>query len=610
MFIRETAKINKKTGVKYISYQLVESFRTSSGPRQKILLTIDSDIHLTLIERKEVANRIEEIIKGVSSLFPCSDHVESVSQYFSKLLLQKTPLLKSIEVPNDNVCDFHNVDINNIHHTNVKSIGAEHIVHSAYQELGFDEIFDSLHFSDKQKFCAASTIMGRALYPYSERSLYHHLTKNSALDELLFSSFSKLSLDQLYSISDKLYGSKNSIEKQLRKRERSLFNLQEAIILYDITNTYFEGSCKGHPKAKRGKSKEMRTDCPLISVGVVLDADGFPKHSEIFEGNVNERATLQEMILRLNQYETSVRPIVVMDSGIATKDNVEWLKSQGFNYIVMMKKKDRPSVDLCKEVVIRNTNTQFVSASLVFDKDTEDRMLWCYSEERLKKEQDIKTHKEKAVEDALKELKNGLNTPRKMKTLAKVHQKIGRLREKYARLIQHYEIVVYPTPDGINAQDITWSYNEVKVEKSFSGTYTLRTNIKDLTAEKMWEIYMMLNEAESCFRCLKSEMGLRPNWHQREERIDGHIFISLLAYHLIATVRKKLKDNGINDSWKSIRECLRNHSLVYTSLKTKEETIYLKKVSDPDEYQKTIYRALGLTSKLLKPEKIIIKTKM
>lgn len=197
-----------------------------------------------------------------------------------------------------------------------------------------------------------------------------------------------------------------------------------------------------------------------------------------------------------------------------------------------------------------------------------------------------------------------------MKTLVKVHQKIGRLREKYARLAQYYEIEVSPADNGKDVKDISWTHDEKGVNRSFSGTYTLRTNIKDLSAQSIWEIYVMLSEAESCYRCLKSEAGLRPNWHNLEHRINGHMFISLLAYHLIVAIRKQLKDDGIHDSWKTIREGLENHSIITTTLKTKGgSTIYLKQASDANEYQKSIYRSLGLAIKPIKTEKTIVEAK-
>jgi transposase len=610
MFIRNTKKIDKKTGKNYFSYQLVEAYRTDLGPRQKILLTIGSDLSLNVLETKELASRIREITQGIQRIIPFSERIESLAQHFAQLLFQKEINSNKNEKKESNQTDFHSVDINNIQHTDIRTIGPEYVALHAYEELNFDKIFTHLKFSDKQKTIAAAAIIGRAVYPSSERALHNKLQYRSGLDELLKTSFARTSLDQFYRISDAIYNQKKAIESHLREREKILFDLKETIILYDITNTFFEGKAKKHTKAKRGKSKEMRFDCPLVSLGVVLDSQGFPKHSEVFDGNINERATLEEMINRLNKQKMAQTPIIVLDSGIATKDNINWLKSQGYEYIVMMKKKERPPVDMCKEAIIRNEGDQFISATLKYDDESGDHFLWCYSQKRLLKEQDIKEHKSNALEDQLAHLKEGLGLPGRMKTVEKIHQKIGRLREKYSRLAQHYEINVQADEDGKIVKDISWKCNEKNVERSFSGTYTLRTNVKNLSEKAIWDIYVMLSEAESCFRCLKSEAGLRPNWHSREDRIDGHLFLSLLAYHLVISIRTRLKDCGIHESWQKIKEGLSNHSIISTTYKTKEgATIYLKQVSEPNAYQRSIYEAFGIPLKPLKTEKIIIQSK-
>lgn len=612
MFIRKTLKTEPKTGKKYFSYQLVESYRSPSGPRQQILLTIGSEIDLDDSNRKLLANRIEEIINGSLSLFSYPENIENLAHHYAKLVLLKKNQVTVIPEPVEDVpdADYQNVDINSIRHQKIRSVGCEHLAKMAYQDLGFDTLFARLGLSKKHREYAAGAIIGKALHPSSERDLHHWLVSRSALDEVLGTSFAKLSLDQLYLILDNIFIHKKTIEKHLREHEKHLFNLQETVILYDITNTFFEGACKSHPKAKRGKSKEKRSDCPLVSLGVVLDSDGFPKHTEIFDGNVNERATLQEMILRLNLYNKVTSPIIVMDSGIATNDNIQWLKENNYHYIVMMKKKHRPTQEEASGVIVNDKNGQLVTATLVCDSKTKENMLWCYSKQRQLKERDIKRHQFDRLEKALTDLRDGLKAKGKIKALEKVQQKIGRLREKYSRLAQYYNIDVTPHADGINAENITWTYDSDKIDQSFSGTYTLRTNVSDLSPESIWKIYMMLSEAESCFRCLKSEAGLRPNFHRREDRIESHIFVSVLAYHLIATVRKKLKDQGIFDSWSTIRKNLESHAVVTTIAKTKDQkTIYLRTTSDPDEYQRKIYAAVGIGTKPIKTEKTIIYEK-
>jgi transposase len=610
MFIRETSKTDKKSGKKYISYQLVESVRTDRGPRQTILLTIGAEVQLLPEERKLLANRIEEILAGITTLFTCPEHIENLANHFAKKLLQKPPVndLQNETTPEEPIKDFAKVDLNTIQHENARTIGAEYIAYAAYKKLNLDGLFSSLGFTEKMREAAAAIIISRAVFPASDRATHLWLRHHSGLDELMNTSFSSLSLDQLYRISDRIITHKSTIEKHLASRERELFGLQEKIILYDITNTYFEGKCDKHNKARRGKSKEQRSDSPLVALGVVIDSDGFPKHSEIFEGNVNERATLQDMLLRLNRKCQATRPIVVMDSGIATKENVEWMNSQGLLYIVMMKKKLRPEPEQAQEIVIRDDSKHFVSVSMKYDDETGDNLLYCYSEQRQLKEQDIKKSQQSKLEESLQDIKKAIQSERRNKNYAELQRKIGRLKQKYSRVCQYYNIILHPDKDGLKAVGIEWNYDEEKMNRSFNGTYSIRTNVQEIDPKKLWEIYMMLGEAEACFRCLKSEAGLRPNFHQEENRIDGHIFISILAYHLIACIRKVLCEQEISYSWKYIRERMQSHILISTKMKTEEgNIIHLRSCSETEPFHKEIYQTLNLVTKPIKLKKTVLK---
>jgi transposase len=608
MFIRETKKVNRATGKEYISRQLVESFRTPSGPRQRILLTIGGDFELDKLEQKQLANRIEEIVSGAQQLISSPAHIEGLAQHFAKLLIQKsTNSLLPLNTPEEDVAlqtplqeEFHTVDINQISHQKVRSIGAEHIALSTYQKLGIDTLLGQLGFSGPQRLAAAANIIARAIRPKSERATCDWLRSGSGLDELLGTSFENIHTNTLYRISDKIYQHRDDIEGHLANIEKSLFSLEEKIILYDITNTYFEGACKGHSKAKRGKSKEKRSDCPLVSLGVVLDSEGFPKHSEIFEGNLSEAGTLEHMIMKLNKRFGGRQPIIVMDSGIATKANIAWLKSTKYRYIVMMKKKERPNRADCSEVVIRKEKNCLITATLKKDLGSGESQLWCYSEQREKKEECIRSSRQKAFENHLRYLKEGLTKKQRMKSYDSIQRSLGRLNERYPRIAQWYKVVVTPNEDMTQVLDIQWSINDLKIARSYGGTYTLTTNIQDLDAKKLWEIYVMLSEAESCYRCLKSETGLRPNWHRKENRIDGHIFISLLAYHLVVSIRHQLNQHGIADSWDQIRTRMQSHSILSTNLRTRDgKTINIRNTSDPEEYHKKIYQALDLPQKPL-----------
>lgn len=613
MFIRKTIKTEPKTGKEYVSYQLVESFRTANGPRQRILGTIGAKIALNDAERKELANRIEDIVSGVSSLFNVPQHIEALAQHFAKLVLQSRQSTPSQETVIESKKEpvYHSVDLSSIEHRKARSIGAERVALAAYQKLGFDSLFEELGFSKRQRMVAAGSIIARAVFPTSELATAEWLANASGLDELLGTSFENLDPNPLYRISDVLYAHKAKIELHLSQRAKDLFQLRETVILYDITNTYFEGAVKGHSKAKRGRSKEKRSDSPLISLGVVLDSDGFAKHSEIFEGNLNEPSTLQTMISRLNQQTRHLKPIVVMDSGIATKANIAWLRSEGYRYIVMARQKKRPPRSESSEVMIRDEGDYFITGTLTKDLETGDTLLQCFSNQRHKKEQCIKTSSQKAFEAKLESLKEGLLKVKGTKSYQAILRSIGRLHQKYPRLAKSYTIEVKPSKDGSQAEIIEWAYNETAVERSYSGTYTLTTNIHDLDEKSLWGIYVMLSEAEACYRSLKSEAGLRPNWHKKEGRIDAHIFISMLAYHLISAIRHELRLKGVSYSWDQIRNRMKTQVIITTSLHTEsQEIITIRTASEPESFHQQIYNLLNLPGKPTCGYRTSVSTKM
>ena len=619
MYIRPTTRTDTATGKKYVSYQIVESVRTIRGPRQNVLHTLDKNIGLKPEEYKSLLQRLKEIMGELDTLTRMPERIESVALHLAEILWQKSvkPTPQLAESPRnapgkivkiDAGVDFQMVDVNNILHPPPRSIGAEYVAYHAYKTLGLSKKLGEMGLSAQQNRLITALVISRAINPGSDHATWDWLRKKSALHELLGVDFEFIPIYRFYEAADDLYARKRRIEKYLTETERSLFKLEEKIILYDLTNTFFEGGCLEAPKAKRGKSKEDRADRPLVSLGVVLDGDGFPKQCEVFAGNVGEADTLRMMIARLSHFQGDKKPIIVMDGGIASKKNIKWLKEQGYSYVVMMKNKLRPPKELAGDHVVSKDADRQITVSVHDDAATGDQMLYCYSSEREKKEVDIKESQKRKLEDELNKLKVGLKKKHTIKVYDKVQQKLGRLRQRYTRIYAAYEITVVASQDGKTAVDITWTYDTGKLSSSFSGTYCLRTNVKDLEPKKLWEIYMMLSEAEALFRCIKSETGLRPIYHTRPDRIESHIFVSLLAYHVIATVRRQLHENGINLSWESIRNELKTHETITSILKTQAgETICTHSCSDPTPFQKKIYSALGLPAKPIVFKKTITK---
>ena len=619
MFIRATSYIDKRNGKKYSNYRLVESYRNQSGKvRQSTILTLGATFSVDRSEWRLLANRIEEICSGQGSLFPLSSKLEKEAESIAKLVANKLAEAKlPIKDTNNQTIkstkeekDFQSIDINSLRHQDIRQVGAEYLGVSAAKQLRLEEALLEAGLKPKQVKTALASIITRLVHPSSELNTHSYLTKNSALDELLDDNFTNLPLKNLYKISDQLLSKKDKIEEALYEREKDLFNLKEVVTLYDITNTYFEGRCLSNNKAKLGRSKEKRSDCPLVSLGIILDSSGFPKSSKIFPGNVSEPQTLQQMLTTL---QTKKEATIIMDAGIATEDNVTWLKDNDYEYIVVSRKRNnkthssiRNDIDaIATDVIVKEDPNNKVTAHLIKNEETNELELYCHSEAKEAKSNVMNGKFTKRFEDELQKLTDGLTKARATKKYEKILERIGRLKERYSKVSRCYDIDI--TIDDSNSSNnnqivtnIIWkkkSAEEIKNKNNQNGTYCLRTNRTDLDAKTFWKTYTMLTDLEAAFRHLKSELGLRPVYHQREDRIDGHIFITILAYHLLHTIRYQLKKHNIKKSWKSIREIMQTQSRITSTMELEDGRIVnVRKTSKANADQMEIYNALNLNS--------------
>ena len=285
------------------------------------------------------------------------------------------------------------------------------------------------------------------------------------MNELARIDLSKFTLYQFYQSADHLVKHKKAIEKHLSEASKGLFNLEEKIILYDITKTYFEGLCLQNKKAKYGRSKEKRTDCPLVSMGLVVDIDWFPKYSEIFEGNVAETKTFQEMIGRLDRKRELFKPTVVIDAGITSEENIKWLESKNFPYIVVSRKKTQSMPKDGIPVTVKNKEGEMVIA--LKKENGKETLLYCHSESRERSELKMKSKREQQLETELTNLKAGLDKPnRTIKKYDKVLEKIGRLKEKYKKIASYYVITVKKCEQTDLATNITWTKDRKKPQRN------------------------------------------------------------------------------------------------------------------------------------------------
>jgi len=508
-------------------------------------------------------------------------------------------ILSHQDVSDSDAIDYREVDLDSLELSRQRSVGGEHATLEALRFLGLDKKLRELGFNGPQAAAAIGTIIGRACEPGSELATHGWLQERSGLGELIGYDFDRLSLYSMYQASDQLLGRKAAIEKHLYEQEHNLFGLLETITLYDLTNTFFEGQSKGNGLAAHGHSKEKRSDCPLVTLGLVLDSSGFPRRSHVFEGNVNEPKTLAEMLRDLEQGGSpgGERPTVVMDAGIATEDNIVWLQEHEYPYLVVSRKKHR-QFDESQSVVVKKDDDCTVRVQKVCDEQTGETLLYCHSTRREQKDRAIGDRFVRRFEEDLQKLANGLHKKRCLKKYDKVMVKIGRLRQKYSRVSRQYVISVeHDEPSG-NATKITWQRQPVpETTDTWPGVYCLRTSQSGWDESTLWNTYTMLTDLEAVFRSLKSELGLRPIHHQITKRVSGHLFITVLAYHLVHAIRVRLKQAGIHSSWSGLRKILSTQSRVTVSMQCRNgTTVHVRKSTRPEANQQEIYSALGIKS--------------
>jgi transposase len=558
------------------------------------LLNLGVDFSLPREQWPDLTSRIEDILGGQRSLLHIDSDIERLAQNCASRIIASHQ-----DTSDPDAIDYREVDLDSLEMSRPRSVGREHIALETLRSLGLDTKLKELGFNGPQTAAAIGTIVGRACEPGSELATHEWLQNRSGLGELIDYDFDNLSLCGMYQISDQLLKKKAAIEKHLYERERSIFQLQETITLYDLTNTYFEGQCKANALAAHGHSKEKRSDCPLVTLGLVLDSSGFPRRSHVYKGNVNEPKTLSEMIRDLEKDGTSsgLKPTVVIDAGIATEDNIDWLREHQYPYLVVSRKKHR-EFDEASSVVVKQDDECTVKVQKVVDEETKETLLYCHSTRREEKDQAIGNRFINRLEDELQKLNNGLHKKRCLKKYDKVMEKIGRLRQKYSRVSKQYTISVEKDDGSGNAVKITWQQKPApNTTDTYPGVYCLRTSHAEWDESTLWKTYTMLTDLEAVFRSLKSELGLRPVHHQLAARVSGHLFITVLAYHLVHTIRFRLKYMQIHSSWSTLRKLLSTQSRVTVTMQCKNGgTVHVRKSTRPEPKQQEIYSALGVKS--------------
>ena len=598
MFIKTITKKDKKSGKRYDYYRLCESYRLNGKPRHRTIISLGLLENIKYKEeRKLLADRIESMLTGSIKLFDYQNkpHIERYAKKFYKKIVEKK--LYDVQKTktydnNSHIPDYQVIDLNTHDTEESKEIGSEWLAYQAIKQLEIDKMLEESNFDENEIKTAIAHIIARCVFPASEHKTAQWINENSGLLQLPALSNLKINKNHLYKISKKLYSIKEESEEFLSLKTNELFDIQDTIILYDLTNTYFEGVKKDSEYAKFGRSKEKRTDARIISLALVVNVFGFVKYSKIYAGNISDGSTLEKTLddLESRRIYKAAKPVIAMDAGFSSEANIKMIVERGYDYISVRKSKLKDYVleksDL-EQVVIRDKRKGKIKLSKV-KTEGDETILYIKSENKAKKEDAMTDKIGERFEQGLSEIKLALSKKGGTKKEDRVHQRIGRLREKYKSVHSQYKIETKALEGKITKLDWT----KIKEKKEFSGIYFIRTSLSS-SEENIFKIYNTLTEVEASFRVLKTDLALRPVFHQTDKNVLAHINLGILAYQVVSTIRYQLKQKNITHGWTNIVRIMNTQKITTNSMiNNKKQKIIIRNCSIPSTKTKQIYDAL------------------
>lgn len=601
MFIKRT--VSKRGDRTYVNHLLVESVVTPAGPRHKVVCNLGKLNPGPKEEWLELAERIQAALSGQPSVFADA----RVDEALAKVRERRA---RAGEVPSDRasvesaVPEVVPVKPGGLQIQDIRQAGPLHVGHQLWQRLQMDSVLRAVGLSAPARVLTEVMTLNRLVLPCSELAMVDW-ARQTAVADILGQDVSKLNADRFYRNLDKLHGKREKIEAELHARERSLFNLQGQLVLYDLTNTYFEGQMLAMPKAKRGHSKEKRSDCKLVAMGLMLDGDGFPIGHEIFAGNRQDGKTVEAMLDALeHRTGRAGGSTVVMDRGMASAENLALVRTRQHHYLVAGFQSQRGAFH--DEFEALDGWTEIVPSAVkcpirIKRIEKEDGVyLLCVSPARAEKDRAIRERQETRLIKDLEKLstsvakaaEGGEPIPEEV-----LHERIGRLRERYTRAARYYAI---QRQDGA----LVWTLKEDKKRRAeeLDGAYFLKTSRTDLGAEEIWRTYITLTRIEAAFRDLKGTLDMRPVFHRKECRVETHIFLCVLAYHLQVAIEHALLQAEDHTSWETLRQELSTHHIATVVLPTADgRKLAIRKGSIPEARPREIYRLLALPADPMKP---------
>lgn len=616
MYFISQARHNPKTGQDDRYYRLKESYRDVLGKvHSYILLNVGFIEGLQNYEIGQVAKGLtymsehlnNETLLGKRMALYSSNVQEHIHKYW-KLIVDAGKLdvaKKSLDEAKSKARNF--VDLDTVEHTDARDIGAENLCLQALKQLKFDTFLQDQGWNEQKIETTLAHLIVRTIYSPSEHKTLSIMDENSAVCELVAKSPNAITPSKraIYDVAPELYKLKDQLERHLCQTTDDLFNLTNRIMIFDLTNFFFEGRKDGSEKAQFGRSKEKRTDCKLVVLALCINAEGFIRYSSILEGNTADPMSLPDMIENLIvKNPVSSNPdekvLVVLDAGISTEENLQLIKNKGYNYLCVSRTrlKDYELSPDKQTVTVHDCKRREIKLREVQRDDDGDYYLEINSPTKTLKESSMNEQFRIRFEGELQKSRDSLSKKGGKKNYERVIERVGRAIAKYPSIARHYEITyVRDEVKTANMADIKWRVMDADKLHKTNGLYFLRTNVKTLDEKTTWDYYNLIREIESTNRQLKTDLQLRPIYHQRDENSDAHLFFGLLAYWVVNTIRFQLKRQGINHYWSEIVRIMSTQKAVtMEATNALGERVKMRICSRPTENALTLYKSLGYSN--------------
>ena len=608
MYFKFSLRHNKDKQQSDAYYRLVESYRNAKGRvcHRTILNIGFIDDDYSAEQLNQTARVLTAKYEQKQTLF---EQTDTAVTELAEVLWQRIVGDKRLDLTLHSPAS-RQVNADTLRHSNVREIGSEWICHQTLEELGISQVLAGAGFTAGQIKLAATQIVSRAVYPASELKTALWIKENSAVGELTGYGCENITKDKLYESALRLYTVKDLLEQHLSHKTSELFDISDKIVLYDLTNTYFEGQYSGSKLANYGRSKEKRNDAKLVVLALVVNIYGFIKYSCIHEGNMADCKNLSLVIDKLGRRTNAQNPVVVMDAGIATEDNLAMIRAKGYHYLCVSraKLKDYPARQGRLTVLLETKSRRYVRLKAVSNSNNNDYYLEVASEDKYETANSMRSQFEQRFEMELEKIAQSIGRKGGTKKAAKVHERIGRARGRYPSVQYYYDIEV-ASQDNQTATALSWSKNEQQYAKKEAslGLYFLRTSLLLEDEVMIWNIYNTIREIESSFRTLKTDLDLRPVYHKSDTGTMAHLHLGLLAYWVVNTIRCKLKAHGIHSQWQEIVRIGNTQKIITThGTNMAGVAIGVRKCSEPSEQLRNIQSILLMKPKPFAKRKSVV----